>query len=52
MARYFQIDGKLARTAIANGEYKQSKLDELSMLISQVRNCLYIMIKNKGLTYS
>lgn len=23
MARYFQIDGKLARTAIANGEYKE-----------------------------
>jgi hypothetical protein len=23
MASYFQIDGKLARTAIANGEYKE-----------------------------
>lgn len=35
MARYFQIDGKLARTAIANGEYKEFLL--ISKDISNLR---------------
>ena len=43
MARYFQIDGKLARTAIANGEYKEFLL--ISKDISN-RKIIYVFDSN------
>ena len=43
MARFFQIDGKLARTAIANGEYKEFLL--ISKDISN-RKIIYVFDSN------
>jgi NUMOD1 domain len=43
MARYFQIDGKLARTAIANGEYKEFLL--ISKDVSN-RKTIYVFDSN------